>query len=69
MFSVGDSQPVNSSHGNSYIAYCFHSVEGYSKVGSYKGNDNADGAFVYCGFKPAFVLIKNTILDLSLIHI
>ena len=63
VFSVGDSQPVNSSHGNSYIAYCFHSVEGYSKVGSYKGNDAADGAFVYCGFKPAFVLIKNTILD------
>jgi hypothetical protein len=42
------------------IAYCFHSVEGYSKVGSYVGNANVDGAFVHCGFKPAFVLIKST---------
>ena len=41
-----------------YIAYCFHSVEGYSKVGSYAGNSNADGTFVYCGFKPAYVLNK-----------
>ncbi len=41
-----------------YIAYCFHSVDGYSKVGSYEGNANADGPFVYTGFKPAFVIIK-----------
>ena len=41
-----------------YIAYCFHSVEGYSKVGSYEGNANADGPFVYTGFQPAFVIIK-----------
>jgi hypothetical protein len=43
------------------IAYCFHSVDGYSKVGSYIGNQNADGTFVYTGFRPAFVLIKNTV--------
>jgi len=42
------------------IAYCFHSVDGYSKVGSYTGNANADGPFVYTGFKPAFVIIKQT---------
>ena len=60
VFSVGDSQPVNSSHGNSYIAYCFHSVEGYSKVGNYSGNGNADGTFVFTGFKPAYVLCKDT---------
>ena len=41
------------------IAYCFHSVEGYSKVGSYEGNANADGTFVYTGFRPAFVVLKN----------
>ncbi|MDP6772038.1 MAG: hypothetical protein QF704_15150, partial [Anaerolineales bacterium] len=41
-----------------YIAYCFHSVEGYSKVGSYSGNSSDDGVFVYTGFRPAFVLIK-----------
>jgi hypothetical protein len=41
-----------------YIAYMFASVEGYSKVGSYTGNGLADGAFVYCGFRPAYILIK-----------
>ena len=40
------------------IAYCFHSVEGYSKIGTYLGNNSADGTFVYTGFRPAFVLIK-----------
>ena len=43
-----------------YIAYCFHSVDGYSKFGTYTGNDNADGPFVYTGFRPAFVMIKDT---------
>ena len=50
---------VNKSTTN-YIAYCFHSVEGYSKVGSYNGNANADGTFVYTGFRPAWILTKNT---------
>ena len=40
------------------LMYCFHSVEGYSKVGSYIGNANADGPFVFTGFRPAFVLLK-----------
>jgi len=42
------------------IAYCFHSVDGYSKVGSYTGNGSTDGTFVYTGFRPAFVMWKNT---------
>ena len=46
--------------GDDYIAYCFHSVDGYSKVGSYTGNGNADGTFVYTGFRPAFVMIRRT---------
>ena len=46
--------------GRNYIAYCFHSVEGFSKFGKYTGNGNADGTFVYTGFRPAFVLIKST---------
>ena len=58
VFSVGDSQPVNSGHGDSYIAYCFHSVDGYSKVGSYTGNGNADGTFIYTGFRPAYIMTK-----------
>ena len=41
------------------IAYCWHSVEGYSKFGSYEGNANNDGAFIYTGFRPRFVFIKN----------
>jgi len=40
------------------ISYCFTDVKGYSKFGSYVGNGNADGTFVYTGFKPAWVLIK-----------
>ena len=42
------------------ITYCFHSVESYSLVGSYIGNGNADGPFVHCGFRPAFILTKRT---------
>jgi len=41
------------------VAYCFADVEGYSKFGTYQGNSNVNGTFVYTGFKPAFVLIKN----------
>jgi len=43
-----------------YIAYCWSEVEGFSKFGSYTGNGNADGPFVYTGFRPAFILIKHT---------
>ncbi len=42
-----------------FIAYCFHSIEGYSKVGSYRGNALADGTFIYTGFRPAYVLAKS----------
>ena len=45
---------------NNYIAYCFAEKQGYSKFGSYTGNGNADGTFVYTGFKPAFVMTKKT---------
>ena len=43
--------------GNNYIAYCFHSVDGYQKVGSYTGNRPTD-VVIYTGFRPAFVMIK-----------
>jgi hypothetical protein len=45
---------------DNYIAYAFHSVEGFSKFGSYVGNGSTNGTFVYTGFKPAFVMIKCT---------
>jgi hypothetical protein len=56
-FSIGAYSAVNRD-GDSIIAYCWHSVEGYSKFGSYTGNGSTDGPFVYCGFRPAFVMIK-----------
>jgi len=43
-----------------FIMYCWHSVEGYSKFGSYTGNGSADGPFVYTGFRPSFVICKCT---------
>jgi hypothetical protein len=46
--------------GEKYVFYAFHSVQGYSKIGTYTGNGNADGAFVYTGFKPAWLMIKRT---------
>jgi len=49
-----------SGNGNDHIAYCWTEIEGYSKFGSYIGNGSTDGPFVYCGFKPAWVLIKKT---------
>ena len=45
--------------GNNYVAYCFHSVEGHLKCGSYVGNNSANGIFVYTGFRPAFVIAKS----------
>ena len=58
-FTVGTDPSVNG-NGNSIIAYCFNDVQGYSKFGSYTGNGNANGTFVYTGFKPAFIMIKET---------
>ena len=61
VYSLGNSLSVNGSSAT-YIAYCFHSVEGFSKFGSYVGNGSTNGPFVYTGtgFKPAFVMIKRT---------
>ena len=59
VFSVGTAVNCNGS-GNTYVAYCFAEKKGFSKFGSYTGNGNADGAFIYTGFKPAFIMIKRT---------
>ena len=59
VFSIGSSSSVNAS-GQSFIAYCFAEKKGFSKFGSYTGNGNADGTFVYTGFKPAFLIIKKS---------
>ena len=58
VFSLGAANGTNKS-GDDFIAYCWHSVEGFSKFGSYEGNNISDGTFVYLGFKPALVIFKN----------
>ena len=57
--TLGTENDVNNS-GSNHIMYCFHSVEGYSKFGSYTGNGSTDGSFVYTGFRPAFIMHKRT---------
>ena len=59
LLNVNDSVGVNES-GDNHIAYCFAEKKGFSKFGSYTGNGNADGTFVYTGFKPAWIMLKNT---------
>ena len=60
VFYVGNGNNQGAS-GDDYIAYCFHSVEGYSKIGSYVGNGvSNNGPFIYLGFRPAYLLVKNT---------
>ena len=57
VFTVGSDAATNGSS-DTQIAYCFAEKQGYSKFGKYTGNGNADGTFVYTGFKPAFVITK-----------
>jgi len=57
VFTVSADQRVNTNN-ISYIAYVFTDKQGYSKFGKYIGNGGNDGAFVYTGFKPAFVMVK-----------
>jgi len=59
VFSIGAVAAINA-NGNNTLCYCFAEKKGYSKFGSYTGNGNADGPFVYTGFKPAWLLIKQT---------
>ena len=59
VFSVSSNSEANGS-GNNLVAYCFANAEGLCKVGSYVGNSSNDGAFVYTGFRPAWIMIKRT---------
>jgi len=56
---LGDVGGVNSND-QTQIAYVFTEIQGYSKFGTYTGNNNANGPFIYLGFKPAFVMLKKT---------
>tara|TARA_R100001510_G_scaffold5914_1_gene4682 strand:- start:37 stop:1716 length:1680 start_codon:yes stop_codon:yes gene_type:complete len=58
VFSINNESAVNTSD-HTYVAYCWCGKPGFSKFGSYEGNDNANGPFVELGFKPAFLIVKN----------
>jgi len=58
VYTIGVGGDINNSSGT-YVAYVFAEVEGYSSIGSYEGNGNADGSFIYTGFSPSWLLIKN----------
>jgi hypothetical protein len=58
-FTVGTDNDVNANGGTyTYVAYLWAEVAGFSRFGSYTGNGSTDGPFVWCGFRPKFVLIK-----------
>ena len=59
VFSVKQSAETNNSdNSDTFVAYCFTEIQGYSKFGKYVGNANADGPFIYTGFKPVWIMIK-----------
>ena len=57
VFSIGTNDKCNG-NGDNHIAYCFAQKTGFSSFGSFTGNGNADGPFIYTGFKPAWVMYK-----------
>jgi hypothetical protein len=58
-FEIGSASWVNG-NGNTFVAYCFAEIEGFSKINKYTGNGNANGPFVYTGFRPSFILMKSS---------
>jgi hypothetical protein len=66
VFTVGTADSVNNVvNSMTYVAYCFAEVAGFSKFGSYVGNGSTEGPFVYCGFRPRYVLMKCSSSDLG----
>jgi hypothetical protein len=59
LFSVGTNGAVNASS-QTFVAYCFAEITGFSRFGGYTGNGSADGPFVFCGFRPRWVMFKKT---------
>ena len=58
VFTLGTSGSGANISGKRYVAYCFAEVAGFSKFGSYTGNSSNDGPFVWCGFRPRYVMVK-----------
>ena len=59
VFSIGTADPVNVNTAT-YVAYCWAAIAGYSAFGIYTGNGSTDGPFVYCGFRPRWVMVKSS---------
>ena len=57
-FTLANQWTAYNASGANYVAYCFAEKTGFSKFGKYTGNGNADGTFIYTGFKPVWVMIK-----------
>jgi hypothetical protein len=60
VFSVNATDGSNAPNTDAMVAYCWHSVDGYSKFGSYIGNGNANGPFIYTGFRPRMIFVKRS---------
>ena len=61
VFTTGSSGDVKGdSSGETFVAYCWREIKGFSRIGTYQGNGNADGPFAHCGFRPAYVIFKRT---------
>jgi len=58
LVTLGNNQATNAS--SDFIMYCWHSVAGYSSIGTYTGNDSTTGPSVNVGFRPSWVMIKKT---------
>ena len=57
VFSVGTANNTGAS--KNYVGYFLRGIEGYSKFGSYNGNDSSDGTFIHTGFRPAWIIVKH----------
>lgn len=58
-FALDATSTLLNASGSTYIAYLWAEIAGFSRIGSYVGNGSVDGPFVWCGFRPRFVMIKN----------
>ena len=58
VFSVGTDSATNHP-GYDYVSYCFHAVDGFSRIGNFRGNGSQNGTYVYTGFSPMWVVVKN----------
>jgi hypothetical protein len=56
--TLGGGDETNNDTGGS-VMYCFAEIEGYSKIGTYAGNNSDNGTFIYLGFRPSFILMKS----------